>query len=41
MLRVMEDEVGLSSLTQVEKDVFLAARALSGAAGDMVTSEGI
>ena len=41
MLRVMEDEVGLSSLTQVEMDVFLAAHALSKAQGDMVASEEI
>lgn len=41
MLRVMEDEVGLSSLTQMEMDVFLAAHALSGAQGDVVTSDEI
>ncbi|WP_234423523.1 hypothetical protein [Tateyamaria sp. Alg231-49] len=41
MLRVMEDEVGLSSLTQVEMDVFLAAHALSEVQGDMIASEEI
>jgi hypothetical protein len=41
MLRAMEQEVGLDSLTQVEMDVFLAAHALSGARGDVVTSDEI
>ena len=41
MLREMEHEVGLHTLTQVEKDVFLAAHALSGARGKVVSSDEI
>jgi hypothetical protein len=41
MLREMENEVGLDGLTQVEMDVFLAAHALSGSRGDVVTSDDI
>lgn len=39
MLREMEHEVGLNSLTHVEMDVFLAAHALSEAQGGVVTSD--
>jgi hypothetical protein len=38
MLREMEHEVGLDALTPVEMDVFLAAYAISGSRGDVVTS---
>ena len=41
MLREMEHEVGLHTLTVVEMDVFLAAHALSGAHGEVVTSDDI
>jgi hypothetical protein len=41
MLREMEHEVGLHTLTPVEMDVFLAAHALSGAHGEVVTSDDI
>ena len=41
MLREMEHELGLHTLTQVEKDVFLAAHALSGASGKVVSSDEI
>lgn len=41
MLREMEREVGLQSLTKAELDVFLAAHALSGERGDVVTSDEI
>ncbi len=41
MLREMEQEVGLDSLTHIEKDVFLAAHALSGAKGNVVSSDAI
>jgi hypothetical protein len=41
MLREMEHEVGLHTLTAVEMDVFLAAHALSGAHGVVVTSDDI
>ena len=41
MLREMENEVGLDGLTPVEMDVFLAAHALSGPRGELVTSDDI
>ncbi len=41
MLREMEHEVGLQSLTKAELDVFLAAHALSGGCGEVVTSDDI
>ena len=41
MLREMEHEVGLHTLTVVGMDVFLAAHALSGAHGEVVTSDDI
>ena len=41
MLREMEHEVGLNALTPVEMDVFLAAHALSGTLGEVVTSDEI
>ena len=41
MLREMEHEVGLHTLTPVEMDVFLAAHALSGAHGEVVRSDDI
>ena len=41
MLREMEHEVGLDTLTSVEMDVFLAAHALSGPGGEVVTSDEI
>ncbi|PUB11109.1 hypothetical protein DFP92_11593 [Yoonia sediminilitoris] len=41
MLREMEHEVGLDTLTSMEMDVFLAAHALSGSAGEVVSSDEI
>lgn len=41
ILREMEREIGLNALTPVELDVFLAAHALSGARGEVVTSDDI
>ncbi len=41
MLREMEQQIGLNELTSVEMDVFLAAHALSGADGEIVTSDDI
>jgi hypothetical protein len=41
MLREMENDVGLDTLTPVEMDVFLAAHALSGSRGEVVTSDDI
>jgi hypothetical protein len=41
MLREMENDVELDTLTPVEMDVFLAAHALSGSRGEVVTSDNI
>jgi hypothetical protein len=41
MLREMENDVGLDALTPVEMDVFLAAHALSGSRGAVITSDEI
>lgn len=41
MLRKMEEDVGLEELTASELDVFLAAHAITGQLGEVVTSEQI
>lgn len=41
MLREMEEDVGLSELTPAEMDVFLAAHAVTGKLGEVITSDKI
>lgn len=41
MLRKMEHDIGLEDLTAAEMDVFLAAHALTGKLGEVVTSDEI
>ena len=41
MMRQMEQDVGLGALSAMEKDVFLAAHALSERHGEAVTSDDI
>jgi hypothetical protein len=41
MLREIKNDVELDTLTPVEMDVFLAAHALSGSRGEVVTSDNI
>ncbi|MHC0052777.1 hypothetical protein [Actibacterium sp. D379-3] len=41
LLREMERDIGIDTLTQAEKDVFLAARNLTRKVGDVVASDDI